>query len=78
VVHSGITLAVEGLSVTQVELPTTASVTQVAEAIGYSTNTVYALIKTRRLRAVRVGKRLRVPVSEVNAFLEREMGGSDQ
>ncbi len=36
---------------------------------------IYELVKSRRLRAVRVGRQLRFRPQDVNAFLERSLTG---
>jgi excisionase family DNA binding protein len=60
--------------VTQAGAPeATVSIQQAAKAIGYGTRTTYNLVKLKRLRVVRVGRKMRVPVVEINAFLQREM-----
>ena len=56
------------------ELPkATASVPETGKVIGYSKNAVYGLIKDKRLRVVKVGRKMRVPLTEIDAFLQREM-----
>lgn len=42
---------------------------QVAEALGLSRNTVDQLIKSGRLRTVKVGARLLIPRTVIDAFL---------
>lgn len=48
----------------------TYTVKQVAEILGYSTNSIYTFLKEKRIRGVRVGKgRFRIPQSELNRLL---------
>lgn len=51
-------------------MPATYTVKQVADLLGYSTNSIYTLLKENRIRSVRVGKgRFRIPQSELNRLL---------
>ncbi len=48
----------------------TYTVKQVAEILGYSTNSIYTFLKEKRIKGVRVGKgRFRIPQSELNRLL---------
>jgi excisionase family DNA binding protein len=48
----------------------TYTVKQVAEILGYSTNSIYTFLKEKRIEGVRVGKgRFRIPQSELNRLL---------
>lgn len=48
----------------------TYTVKQVADILGYSTNSIYTFLKAKRIKGVRVGKgRFRVPQSEINRLL---------
>lgn len=48
----------------------TYTVKQVAEILGYSTNSIYSFLKEKRIKGVRVGKgRFRIPQSELNRLL---------
>ncbi len=48
----------------------TYTVKQVAEILGYSTNSIYTFLKENRIKGVRVGKgRFRIPQSELNRLL---------
>ena len=54
------------------------TVTEVAEAMRVSNMTVYRLIKTGQLPAVRVGKNYRIRESELHRFLaERSVRADD-
>lgn len=44
-------------------------VPQIAKALGCNTDTVYALVKNGRLRAVRLGRLIRVTQSALDEFL---------
>ncbi len=51
-------------------MPATYTVKQVADLLGYSTNSIYTFLKENRIRSVRVGKgRFRIPQSELNRLL---------
>ena len=48
----------------------TYTVKQVAEILGYSTNSIYSFLKEKRIKGVRVGTgRFRIPQSELNRLL---------
>lgn len=46
---------------------------EVAKLLGLGRNTTYTLLRSGRLRSVRVGRRLVIPRSEIDAFLAREI-----
>lgn len=48
------------------------TVEQVAESLQVSVRTVWRLLATKKLRAVRIGRAVRVRTSEVERFLGRE------
>lgn len=48
-----------------------------ARRLGCGRDSAYELIRTGRLRAVKIGRRLLVPRSELDAFVERELGYAD-
>ncbi len=50
----------------------TLDVVEAAQLLGLGRNTTYTLVRSGRLRSVRIGRRLVIPRSEVDAFLERE------
>ncbi len=51
----------------------TYTVKQVAQILGYSTNSIYTFIKEKRIKAVRVGKgRFRIPQSEIAHLLKTQ------
>lgn len=51
-------------------MASTYTVKQVAEILGYSTNSIYTFLKEKRLEGVRVGKgRFRIPQSEIDRLL---------
>lgn len=56
----------------------TLDVAEAAELLGLGRNTTYTLVRSGRLRSVRVGRRLVIPRSEVDAFLEREAVREEQ
>ena len=47
------------------------TIAELAQLLGIGRTTVYRLVKTGELRAVRVGERLRFRPEDVNAYLER-------
>lgn len=53
----------------------TVGVAEAAKLLGLGRNTTYTLLRSGRLRSVRVGRRLVIPRSEIDAFLEREILG---
>lgn len=55
----------------------TVYVAEAAELLGLGRNTTYDLVRSGRLRSVRVGRRLVIPRSEIDAFLEREALGGE-
>jgi excisionase family DNA binding protein len=55
----------------------TLDVADAAELLGLGRNTTYDLVRSGRLRSVRVGRRLVIPRSEIDAFLEREALGDN-
>jgi excisionase family DNA binding protein len=52
--------------------PLTVSVRQAAARLGFGRDSMYELVRTGRVRSVRVGRRIVIPVAELQAFLERE------
>jgi excisionase family DNA binding protein len=56
--------------------PVAYSVPAAAAAIGVGTTTVRALIRSGELRAIRVRNRLLVPLSEIDAFVQRRLEDS--
>lgn len=55
----------------------TVHVAEAAELLGLGRNTTYDLLRSGRLRSVRVGRRFVIPRSEIDAFLEREAFGGE-
>ena len=53
--------------------PVACSVPAAAAAIGVGTTTARALIRSGELRAIRVRNRVLVPLSEIDAFVQRCM-----
>ena len=45
----------------------------VIEMTGYSRSTVYTLIASGELKSIKVGRSVRVPVFELQAWIERKM-----
>lgn len=46
---------------------------ELGEALGVGRNTAYGLVNSGRIRSVRVGRRILVPTSAVDEFLENEL-----
>jgi excisionase family DNA binding protein len=57
--------------------PLLVGVREAARRLGIGRNATYAAIRSRRLRAVRIGRRLLVPVVELHAFVERELARAE-
>lgn len=54
-------------------MPQTFTVKQVADILGYSTNSIYTFLKEKRIKGVRVGKgRFRVPQAELDRLLQKK------
>ncbi|UZX15689.1 helix-turn-helix domain-containing protein [Thermus sp. PS18] len=49
---------------------------QVAQALGISVFTLYKLLHTGRIRHVRVGRRILIPIAALEAFLNGEEVGN--
>ena len=57
----------------------TYTVKQVANILGYSTNSIYTFLKEKRIKGVRVGRgRFRIPQSELDRLLLITKRGSPQ
>ena len=57
----------------------TYTVRQVAQILGYSTNSIYSFLKAKRIKGVRVGKgRFRIPQSEIDRLLMSRGGKNVQ
>lgn len=48
-----------------------------ARRLGCGRDSAYELIRTGRLRALKIGRRILVPRSELDAFVQRELGYAD-
>ncbi len=59
-------------------MPATFTVKQVADILGYSTNSIYSFLKAKRIKGVRVGKgRFRIPQGELDRLLLVKKGESE-
>jgi len=58
-----------------IALATCFSIDATAERLGIGRTFVYALIKEGKLASVKLGRRRLVPISAINALIEREQGG---
>ena len=54
----------------------TLTVTEAAQLLGIGRNSAYDLVRSGRLRSIRMGRRLIIPRQEIENFLEREMGAA--
>jgi excisionase family DNA binding protein len=59
------------------ELPLACSVPDLCRALGISRNTAYELIRTGQVRALKVGRQIRIPRSVIAKLLE-EAAGEDR
>ncbi|MCL4199842.1 helix-turn-helix domain-containing protein, partial [Patescibacteria group bacterium] len=51
-------------------MPKTYTVKEVADILGFSTNSIYTFLKEKRIRGVRIGKgRFRIPEEELSRIL---------
>lgn len=55
----------------------THTVKETSQALGIGLNSTYELIRSNRLRAIRIGRRFIIPRREIEAFLERETEGDN-
>lgn len=53
--------------------PLLLSPTEAARELGIGRDKTYALIREGRLKAIRFGRVLKIPRSELNAFIEQEL-----
>jgi excisionase family DNA binding protein len=52
----------------------TVSVQTAAERLGIGRDSLYGMVREGRVRSVKIGRRIRIPISELERFLERETG----
>lgn len=60
------------------ELPLTLTVQQVAKLLGVSRNTAYRLVRSKKLRSIRVGRQIRIPCSALEDYLNGSGVNTDQ
>lgn len=60
------------------ELPLTLTVQQVAKLLGVSRNTAYRLVRSKKLRSIRVGRQIRIPRSALEDYLNGSGVNTDQ
>ncbi len=53
------------------DLPLTLRVEDLMPILGIGRNTAYELVRCGRIRSIRIGRKIRIPKSEVLAFLDR-------
>ncbi len=51
------------------KLPLALTVKEVAKLLGVSRNTLYRLVRSKKLRSIRVGRQIRVPRSALEEYL---------
>lgn len=57
------------------ELPLTLTIKEAGDALGISHNTTYALVRSGRLRHVRLGRAFRIPKEALIEYLSAENQG---
>jgi len=53
------------------DLPLTLRVEDLMPILGIGRNTAYELVRCGKIRSIRIGRKIRIPKSEVLAFLDR-------
>ncbi len=53
------------------DLPLTLRVEDLMPILGIGRNTAYELVRCGQIRSIRIGRKIRIPKSEVLAFLDR-------
>ncbi len=53
------------------DLPLTLRVEDLMSILGIGRNTAYELVRCGQIRSIRIGRKIRIPKSEVLAFLNR-------
>ena len=56
------------------DLPVTLRVEELMPILGIGRNTAYELVRSGRLRSIRVGRQIRIPKAEVLRFLSTHAG----
>ena len=56
------------------DLPVTLRVEELMPILGIGRNTAYELVRSGRLRSIRVGRQIRIPKAEVLRFLNTHAG----
>lgn len=51
------------------DLPLALTIKQVAKLLGVSRNTAYRLVRSKKLRSIRVGRQIRIPRSALEMYL---------
>lgn len=49
-------------------------VTEAAHILGIAKSAIYRLVKANRLKTVNLGKKILIPVTELDDFIDRELG----
>lgn len=52
------------------ELPLTLRVEDLMPILGIGRNTAYELVRSRKIKGIRIGKQIRIPKEEVRRFLD--------
>lgn len=53
------------------DLPLTLRVEDLMPILGIGRNTAYGLVRSGKIRSIRIGRKIRIPKPEVLAFLDR-------
>ena len=54
------------------ELPLTLRVEDLMPILGIGRNTAYELVRSGKIKGIRIGKQIRIPKAEVQSFLSKE------
>lgn len=54
------------------ELPLTLRVEDLMPILGIGRNTAYELVRSRKIKGIRIGKQIRIPKEEVRKFLNSD------
>jgi len=55
------------------DLPLTLRVEDLMPILGIGRNTAYELVRSRQIKSIRIGRKIRIPKAEVLAFLNRSL-----
>ncbi len=55
------------------DLPLTLRVEDLMPILGIGRNTAYELVRSRQIKSIRIGRKIRIPKAEVLSFLNRSL-----